>query len=72
MNGGYRCTPSANGNLGTGIDQCQNGMWMSAFTCTCQANGYPSQCFDITSAGSAQCSYAATPCAQCVPGSGCH
>ena len=70
-NGGYRCTPNANGMLGLGVDQCTNGVWMSAYTCSCQVMGTPSECFDITSAGSAQCSYAASACAQCVPGGGC-
>jgi hypothetical protein len=71
-NGGYRCTPSNSGSLGTTIDQCVNGTWATAkFTCGCSVNGTPSECFDITSAGSAQCSYGASTCAQCVPGSGC-
>ena len=71
-NGGYRCTPSTSGMLGTSVDQCNNGKWTTGtYNCTCQSNGQASQCFDITSLGSAQCSYAVTACAQCVPGSGC-
>ncbi len=71
MNGGYRCTPNANGMVGTSVDQCNNGTWSTAYMCTCSVMGTPSECFDITSAGTAQCSYGVTVCAQCVPGSGC-
>jgi len=73
-NGGYRCSVSATGNLGTGIDQCMNGAWVVG-TCTCMVSFGsamdPSQCFDIAAQGSAQCGYGATNCAQCAQGSGC-
>jgi hypothetical protein len=77
MNGGYRCTPSANGDLATGIDQCKNGSWVSAFTCTCQVTGSvsgvqdPSQCFDIDAPNTARCEYATDYCEQCDPTGGC-
>jgi hypothetical protein len=71
-NGGYRCTPSTSGSLGTTIDKCQNGQWVSAvYTCSCQAGGYASDCFDFKSAGAAQCSYGLSTCAQCDPSTGC-
>ena len=76
-NGGYRCTPTANGDIGTGINQCQNGTWIPAYSCTCMVtssiNGqpYPSDCTDINAPGSASCSYALDSCEQCAPGTGC-
>ncbi len=74
-NRGYRCTPSSTGGLRTGIDQCKNGVWVSAYTCTCQVTfggaSDPSQCFDITAADTAQCSYGLTSCAACDPATGC-
>jgi hypothetical protein len=74
--GGYRCSISATGELGTGIDQCMNGTWVvDTYTCTCVvSNGSvmdPSQCSDIQAPGSAQCGYGVTSCAQCAQGSGC-
>ena len=70
-NGGYRCDPDAEGGVGTAIDQCNDGIWVPSYNCSCQAANGPSECTDFTTAGVAQCEYAFQVCAQCVPGGGC-
>ena len=70
-NGGYRCSFTNSQDAPTGVDLCTNGVWSSAYTCTCQVTGYTATCADFTAAGTAQCEYGFDSCAQCVPGSGC-
>jgi hypothetical protein len=70
-NGGYRCSFTNSQDAPTGVDLCTNGVWSSAYTCTCQVTGYDATCADFTTPGTAQCQYGVDSCAQCVPGTGC-
>jgi hypothetical protein len=70
-NGGYRCSVTPTTGAVYGIDQCTNGSWSSAYTCSCSVNGDMATCTDFTASGSAQCEYAFQVCAQCEPGAGC-
>jgi hypothetical protein len=75
QNGGYRCTPTSGQEAMTGIDQCENGRWVTAYNCTCTVpNGTfenPSSCTDFNAPGAAVCEYAFQSCAECTLGEGC-
>jgi hypothetical protein len=69
---------SPSGTLGTGIDECENGVWVSAYTCTCQVTSsiggvkHPSECFDVDAPNTARCEYGMDYCAQWDPTDGRH
>jgi hypothetical protein len=76
-NGGYRCTPTPSGQVGEGIDKCENGTWVRGGVCSCLVTSsisgqqYLSDCFDISAPDTVQCSYALDYCEQCDPVGGC-